>query len=235
MSNFFTRAVGKKFIQSITGLFLILFLMVHLTVNSLIVFDDSGDLFNQAAHFMDTNLVVRIIEPVLAIGVILHFIFATFITLDNQLNRDINYSGLRRYKKRDAAAASPWTSRNMYILGAVILIFLVIHIINFFWQMNFSSDPLLENPTGMGGDIENAYALVTGLFIQWKWSVAIYVIGAIALGLHLHHGVWSAFQSLGWSSIKWRKILNIIGLIISIVFAGGFAFIPLFVMIRSLI
>lgn len=235
MSNFFSTSIGKKFIMSITGLFLILFLVVHLTVNSMIVFDDTGALFNQAAHFMATDPIISIVEPILAIGLIAHFVFASIITYQNQVNRSVNYPGLGRYKKRDASEGSSWASRNMYILGAVIFVFLIIHLINFFWKMRVSGDPLLEEATGLGGDIENAYSLVTTKFIEWKWLVAIYVVGAIALGLHLYHGVWSAFQTLGWSNRKWRSIWDIIGIIISIVFAGGFAFIPLYVMIQSMV
>ncbi|MFW5805700.1 MAG: succinate dehydrogenase cytochrome b subunit [Bacteroidales bacterium] len=234
MSNFFTSSIGKKFLMSITGLFLIFFLIVHLTVNSMIVFDSTGVLFNKAAHFMTTDPVIAVIEPILAIGVILHIIIASFITGQNQLSRNINYPALGRYKKRDAAAGSNWPSRNMYILGAVILIFLVIHIINFFWKMKFTGDPLLEEATSAGGSVENAYALVVSKFQIW-WYVAIYVIGSVALGLHLYHGVWSAFQSLGWSNRKWRNILNPIGVIISVVLGGGFAFIALFAYIRSII
>lgn len=234
MSNFFTSSIGKKFLMSITGVFLIFFLIVHLTVNSMIVFDSTGVLFNKAAHFMTTDPVISVIEPILAIGVILHIIIASFITVQNQLSRNINYSALGRYKKRDNAAGSNWPSRNMYILGAVILTFLVIHLINFFWKMKFSGDPLLEEASGAGGNYENAYALVVSKLKIW-WYVAIYVIGSVALGLHLYHGVWSAFQTLGWSNRKWRSILNSIGVIISVVLGGSFAFIALFVYIRSII
>ena len=235
MSNFFSLPIGEKFIMSITGLFLILFLVVHLTVNSMIVFDDSGALFNQAAHFMVTNSVIRVIEPILAIGLVAHFVFASIITYKNQRKRDINFSVFRRYQNHNPGVASTWTSRNMYVLGAVVLIFLVIHIINFFWKMRYTGDPLLHSPTGLEGNIENAYALVTTRFVEWKWLVAIYVAGAVALGLHLHHGVWSAFQSLGWSNRRWRTKWNRVGLVIAILLAGGFAFIPLFVMIQSMV
>ncbi|MFP4663260.1 MAG: succinate dehydrogenase cytochrome b subunit [Bacteroidales bacterium] len=235
MSNFFSSSIGKKFIMSITGLFLILFLIVHLTVNSMIVFDSTGVLFNKAAHFMASDPVISVVEPILAIGLILHFVFASVITWQNQRKRDVNYPALGRYKKRDASAGSNWPSRNMYILGAVILIFLVIHLINFFWKMRFTGDPLLHEATGLGSGVENAYALVTTKFVEWKWLVVIYVLGAIALGLHLYHGVWSAFQTLGWSNRKWRSIWNVVGVIISLIFAGGFAFIPLYVMIQSMV
>lgn len=220
--------------MSITGLFLILFLIVHLTVNSMIIFDDSGALFNQAAHFMATNTLIGVIEPILAIGLLLHFIFASVITVQNQLKRSVNYPAYGRYKQRSGEASS-WVSRNMYVLGILIFTFLVIHLVNFFWKMKFSGDPLLEEATGLGGGIENAYALVTTKFIEWKWLGIIYVVGSVVLGLHLYHGVWSSFQTLGWSNRKWRKILNVVGILLSLIFALGFSSIPLYVMINSMI
>ncbi|MEA1874530.1 MAG: succinate dehydrogenase cytochrome b subunit [Bacteroidota bacterium] len=235
MTNFFTTSIGRKILMSVTGLFLIMFLLVHLTVNSMILFDGTGDLFNRAAHFMATNPLIRVVEPLLAIGLVAHFLIASFITFQNQRNRNVNYGAFGRYKTRNASAGSAWPSRNMYILGTVILVFLVIHLINFFWKMKFTGDPLLTEVTINGEHMENAYALVTGLFINWKWSVALYVVGAIALGLHLYHGVWSAFQTLGCSNKKWRKIWNVIGVLFSLLLALGYSIIPLYVMIRSMI
>ena len=235
MTNFFTTSIGRKILMSVTGLFLIMFLLVHLTVNSMILFDGTGDLFNRAAHFMATTPLIRVVEPLLAIGLLAHFIIASTITLYNQRNRNVNYGAFGRYKTRSASQGSTWASRNMYILGTVILVFLVIHLINFFWKMKFTGDPLLTEVIINGEHMENAYALVTGLFIDWKWSVALYVVGAIALGLHLYHGVWSAFQTLGWSNKKWRKIWNVIGVLFSALLALGYSIIPLYVMIRSMI
>ncbi len=231
MANFFTTSIGKKILLSLTGSFLLIFLMVHLTINSMILFDDSGVLFNKAAHFMHTNIIIKIVEPILAIGLILHFLLASLITLQNQAKRDVSHAGLARYKKRDATKSSKWTSRNMYVLGTLILSFLVIHIINFFWKMKFIGG--LDTVMIGGENVTDAYTLVTSLFITWKSTVVIYVIGAIALGLHLHHGVWSAFQSLGLSNRKWRKILNVLGILISIFLAAGYALIPIYVILTS--
>ena len=128
MANFFTTSIGKKILLSLTGSFLVIFLMVHLTINSMIMFDDTGVLFNKAAHFMHTNIIIKIVEPILAIGLVLHLIIASFITLQNQFKRDVNHSGFSRYKKRASAVGSKWTSRNMYILGALIFSFLFIHL-----------------------------------------------------------------------------------------------------------
>jgi len=161
---------------------------------------------------MDTNPIIRVVEPILAIGLVVHLWWASMITIMNQRKRQVNYAGLKRYQTRVTNGTSKWASRNMYVLGALILTFLVIHLINFYWKMKFTGDPLLSHgPDG----VENTYALVTSAFIQWKWVVAVYVIGAVALGLHLYHGVWSAMQSLGLSNNKWRKILNVIGVLVN--------------------
>jgi len=229
MANFLNSSIGKKFLVSITGLFLITFLMVHLLVNSFIIFDSSGELFNKAAHFMGTNPIIRVVEPVLAIGFILHILYAIVVTIKNWMARPIGYD------QRKSAHSSTWSSRNMIWLGIVVLAFLVIHVAQFFWKMRFTGDPLLEGAVYDGEHIENAYRLVTTFFISWWWVVIFYVLGAIGLGFHLSHAFWSAFQTLGWSNDRWRKRLNVIGLIYTLVVAGGFAIIPLWVKIASML
>lgn len=227
MASFLNSSIGKKFLMSLSGLFLISFLLVHLIVNSMILFDPSGALFNSAAHFMGTNPVIRVVEPVLAIGFILHIIYASILTLKNQWARPVGYD------KRTVANSSTWASRNMFILGSLVFIFLVIHIANFFWKIKFTGSELLDN--GASGGVENTYNLVTSLFIQWWWIDAIYVIGAVVLGLHLTHAFWAAFQTLGLSDNRWRKRLNVLGWAYTIIVAGGFAVIPLWVLISHLI
>ncbi len=229
MNSFFRSSIGQKFIMCLTGFFLIAFLLVHLCLNSFIIFDDSGDLFNLGAHFMGSNPIIKIVEPVLAIGFILHIIYASYLTLKNQRTRPRNYSTLKMGK------SSSWASRNMYVLGGLIFVFLVVHLINFYWKIKFTGDPLLAEVDVNGEHIENAYALVSGMFLTWKWSVAIYVTGSIILGFHLYHAFWSAFQTLGWSNLKYRKVLNVIGLLYSLLVGGGFAMIPLWVLIKSMI
>jgi len=213
--------------MSLSGLFLLTFLLVHLVLNSLILFDNSGELFNQAAHFMASNPIIKVVEPVLAIGFILHIIYALILTLHNLTTRPVGYD------KQKLGHASSWSSRNMFVLGLVVLTFLVIHVANFFWKIKFTGHELLEH--GVIDGMENAYLLVTTFFIEWWWIVITYVIGCIALGLHLYHSVWSAFQTLGFSNQLWRRRLNRIGLVVSIVIPGGFALIPLWVKISSML
>ena len=138
MASFLNSSIGKKFLMSLSGLFLISFLLVHLFVNSMILFDKSGVLFNNAAHFMGTNPIIRIVEPILAIGFILHIIYAGILTLTNQWARPVGYN------KQKSGNSSSWASRNMFILGSLIFIFLVIHVANFFWKVKFSGSELLD-------------------------------------------------------------------------------------------
>lgn len=222
MSSFFTSSIGKKMILSLSGLFLILFLCVHLAANLTLILDNSGDLFNQVCHFM-TNPVVRVIEPILGAGLAVHILLAMWLTLENRAAR-----GSIRYSRRDQAGNAPWTSRNMFILGGVILIFLVIHIFNFWWKMKLTGDPLLTEVIIDGVVMENAYALVSGLFKGSVFYCLLYMVGGIFLGLHLSHGFWSAFQSVGLSNDIWRKRLSFLGNLFAIIVGTGFTIIPLY-------
>jgi succinate dehydrogenase / fumarate reductase, cytochrome b subunit len=231
MANFFTTTIGKKILVSITGLFLILFLIEHLAVNMLIVFDDTGRMFNEAAYFLTNNPVIKIIEPVLFIGFIMHILITVMLSIQNLMQKDANHAGFSRYKTRISSAGSTWTSRNMLVLGIFLFAFLVIHLNHFFVKMKFTGDPLLEAVLYDGVAMKNSYALVVGTISECGWILAVYIIGAIAIGLHLHHGIWSAFQSLGFSNKKWRKILNVFGVLLAIAIGVGYAFIPLYVAI----
>jgi len=223
MSKFFSSSIGQKFFMSITGFFLMSFLLVHLTINMFLVVGD-GELFNRAAHFMSSNPVMHVIEPILALGFILHIIYGAYITLKNQKARPV------KYKVSNMQVSSSWTSRNMFILGGLVLIFLVIHLANFFWKIKFGE---LATITYEGEVMTNTYGLVAGLFINWWWYDLIYVLGAIFLGLHLTHGFWSAFHTIGWNNTKWIKRFKAIGLIYAIIVAGGFIFIPLYFFFTS--
>ena len=177
MSNFFTSSIGKKFIMSITGLFLILFLCVHLTVNLLLLV--SPEAFNAGCEFMALP-VIKVIEPILALGFIIHIIWASVLTLQNQKARPTKYA------LRNQSQNCTWASRNMYILGALVLAFLALHICTIWYNFKF-------------GDITDHYELVSSRLEQPVYGI-IYIIAAILLGLHLSHGFWSAFQTIGFSN-----------------------------------
>lgn len=223
MSNFLSSSIGKKVIMSLSGFFLITFLCVHLALNLLLIFDNSGDLFNQGAYFMATNPFIKIVEPILAIGFLIHIIWAAVLTLQNQKARPVKYA------LRNQSGNATWASRNMFILGGLVLIFLIIHLYNFWWNIKFPAlgTPLAETNVG-GVEMENTYALVSGLFRNSIVYCLLYMLGAIFLGLHLTHGFWSAFQSIGFSNDIWRKRLEGLGYIFAIIIAVGFSIIPLY-------
>ncbi|MGM0530997.1 MAG: succinate dehydrogenase cytochrome b subunit [Bacteroidota bacterium] len=222
MSSFFTSSVGKKFIMSVTGIFLILFLIVHLTVNSFLLV--GSDAFNEAAHFMATNPVIVVIEPLLALGFIVHIIYSVYLTLQNQRSRPMHY------KKVDRYSSTTWPSRNMFILGGFILIYLVIHLSNFFWKAKFGHvDTVMVN----GTEMQDLYGLVSTLFKNWWWYDLIYILGALFLALHLSHGFWAAFQSLGWNNDKWRLRLKRIAYVFAVIMGVGFSIIPIYFLIST--
>ncbi|MCX6237997.1 MAG: succinate dehydrogenase cytochrome b subunit [Bacteroidia bacterium] len=226
MSNFLSASIGRKVFMSLTGLFLISFLLIHLTLNLFLIFDDSGNLFNQAAHFMATNPMIRIVEPILALGFIIHIIWSGWITLENMKARPQGYASGDKLLK--------WwePSKNMFILGGMIFIFLVLHILNFWVKMKITGDPLLDQANGTGEEMHNAYALVSNLFINNPLYDIIYMIGGIFVGLHITHGFWSAFQTIGLSNINWMKRLKFVANLIGFVFAIGFSSIPLYFLIK---
>ncbi|HDR50210.1 MAG TPA: succinate dehydrogenase cytochrome b subunit [Mariniphaga anaerophila] len=224
MSKFVTASIGRKFIMSISGLFLVMFIAVHLTVNLFLIFDDSGELFNQAAHFMATNPAIKVVEPLLGIGFLVHILLSFVIEYQNWRARPVKYS------KRSSGDSSSWASRNMLILGAMVLVFLVVHISDFFWKIKFNPETI-DSVIIHGEHMEDTYALVSNLFKNSMLHNVLYIIGGILLGLHLSHGFWSGFHTLGLSNKNWMTRLQVIGKIYAIAVALGFAVIPLYFML----
>lgn len=195
--------------MSLLGLFLVVFLVVHLGVN-LLLLSSNPDLFNSASHFMATNPVIQVMQYVLALGFILHIILGIILTYQNYRARPNGYA------KNNSGTNSSLESRTMIYTGLLILLFLIIHLRNFFIVIKFGVVPA-------GGD----YVLVTELFGIWYYTL-LYVVSFILLGLHLNHGFQSAFQSIGLNNKTWTPILKIIGTLYSVVIAGGFSLIALY-------
>jgi succinate dehydrogenase / fumarate reductase cytochrome b subunit len=226
MSNFFTASIGRKFLMGVTGLFLMQFIIVHLSVNLLLIFDDSGDLFNKGAHFMATNPVVKIMEPILGLGFLIHIVWSFIISWENWKARPV------RYKKQDLSNSSSWASRNMLILGTMVLVFLIVHLFNFYWKIKITGDPLLKHVMVDGVEMENTYALVSTLFKESIIYSLLYVLGGVLLGLHVIHGFWSSFQTLGLNNLVWMSRLKFVAKVYAILVATGFSIIPLYFVIK---
>ena len=230
MSNLLTASIGRKLLMSVSGLFLILFLFVHLTLNSFLLLDgvmgfQKGQFFNAGAHFMATNPFIKIMEPMLALGFIVHILYSLILTFQNMKAR-----GPQTYASGKKTSGIEWTSQNLLVLGIVIFSFLVVHIINFYLKMRgyIAWEPAeVEFPFfGSMAKGEDAYTLVNATF-KILPVVIIYVIGSIALAYHLSHGFWSSFQTIGWNNTKWMPRLKIISNVVAIVIGGGFTVIAL--------
>ena len=211
-SFFLSSSIGKKISMGLTGLFLISFLIVHVSVNSCIFINDGGITFNAAAHFMATNPLIRLIEIGLFAGLILHIIFALILTLENKKARPIGY------REINGAANSNWYSRSMGILGSLLLIFLVVHLAHF-WI-----DTKIAVFTGKA-DKHNTFNEMKEVFSNW-YIVALYLIGVGSLLFHILHGFQSAFQTLGLNHKKYTPIIKKIGIWFSIIVCLLFASMP---------
>lgn len=224
MSSFMNASIGRKVFMSITGLFLIVFLCVHLTLNLFLTLDDTGNLFNLAAHFMATNPMIKVMEPVLALGFIIHIIWSGWITLTNMKARPQSYESGDKLLNWYAPA------KNMFILGGMILVFLVLHIFNFYVKMKITGDIGEKEVDGVV--MHDAYTLVSNLFINYPLYDLIYVLGGILVGLHITHGFWSAFHTIGLNNSVWMSRLKFLATLVGIVLAAGFAFIPLYFLVK---
>jgi len=195
-----------------TGLFLITFLVVHCYVNALIFYNDGGVEFEKAAHFMGSNPVIRIMEIGLTVGILLHIIQGLMLTAQNKAKRPQDYA------VKPGNKSSKWYSRSMGLLGTIILLFLIIHWYHF-WIPNRASQ------FAGNGEIPLYEAMKTTF--EAPWVVAVYVLGCISLAWHLMHGFWSAFQTVGLSTSKYKKIIQGTGYAFSIIVPLLFILMPL--------
>ena len=208
----FISSVGKKLVMGLTGIFLILFLIVHAGLNACIWANDGGEMFLHAAHFMGGNLVPRILEIGLFVGFILHIYQGYLLTVENRKKRSVGYAVAY-------SDGSKWYSRSMGLLGTLILLLLIMHM-SHFWFPNRSNQGFL-----LGPEI-NLYEKMKTEF-SVLWVVIVYVIGCISLAYHLAHGFQSAFKTLGVHNKKYNKMLVSIGYGFSVIVPLVFAMMPI--------
>jgi succinate dehydrogenase / fumarate reductase cytochrome b subunit len=202
--------------MAFTGLFLILFLVVHLIGNLQLLKTDGGQAFNVYAKFMTSNPVIVTISYINYACILIHVIWAILLT---KRNRDAR--GPERYAV--SKNSSPWTSRNMGILGTLIFIFLIIHLRGFWAQMHWGGIP---TKTYDGEEVKDLYSVVD-LAYSTTWYVAIYVISMAILAFHLWHGFASAFQTLGLNHLKYNPLIKFVGQTFAIIVPALFALIPI--------
>jgi succinate dehydrogenase / fumarate reductase, cytochrome b subunit len=208
-TNFFSSTIGRKLMMSLTGLFLILFLVVHLAGNLQLS-------FNLYAKFMTSNPLIVTISVVNFSFILLHIIVSAILSARNRGAR-----GSVGYAVNDNS--STWSSRNMGILGTLILVFLVIHLSNFWYKTHFGDIPLANYD---GVEAKNLFAVVDYAYSQ-PWYVILYVVSMAVLAFHLYHGFGSAFQTLGLNHVKYNRVIKVVGVAFSIIVPVLFAIIPI--------
>jgi succinate dehydrogenase / fumarate reductase cytochrome b subunit len=212
-SELFCSSVGKKWVMSLTGIFLILFLIVHVALNACIWAMDGGVMFNKGAHFMGSNVVPRILEIGLFVGFILHIVQGLMLEFKNRSSRK------KGYAVPMGNSGSKWYSRSMGFLGTIILLFLVMHLKDF-WIPNRNNQGWL-----LGEEID-LYQKMLEVFSN-GWVVLLYVLGCISLAWHLLHGFQSAFRTLGVSNPKYLRMIVATGTAFSIIVPLVFAMMPI--------
>lgn len=218
--KFLSSSIGRKLIMSLTGLFLILFLTVHLIGNLQLFKDNGGQAFNVYAHFMTSNPLIKFIAYGNYFFILLHAFMGIYIASYN-----------RKAKGQQPAVTNPnvritWASKNMPILGGLILAFLLMHMGDFWLKMKLGNVNMVSY-AGIEGEVKNLYERVAISFKE-LWVVIVYLVGLVALAFHLNHGFQSAFQTLGINHRKYTPLIKKLGLLYSLIVPIGFALMPIY-------
>ena len=203
--------------MSVTGLFLILFLTLHVVANLTILW--GPEVYLKVTDFMGTNPLIQVMVPVLALGFIIHIGYSFIITLRNLKARgDVSY---KSGSKSPGLGFDNWAARNMLVLGCIVLGFLVLHLSHFWTKMQWQQFT--------GGEPEDGYLLVTG-YLGTPWIAVCYIVWFAALWLHINHGFWSAFQTLGLNNARIIPLLRKISFLYSTLLFAGFSLIVVWCM-----
>ena len=211
--------LGKKLLMSLTGLFLISFLTIHLIGNLAIFSSDDGLAFNSYASFMSTNPLIGTVSYLLYAGIILHVVIAAILYFSNSSARPV------KYKVQKSKENSSWSSRSMTLLGLLVLAFILLHLKDFWWQYKHNGGYQFVQDANDNKDI---YILVVQQF-KTTFGLVSYLVGLVALFLHLKHGFQSAFQTLGLEHKKYTPAIKAIGLTYAIIVPIAFASMPVYI------
>lgn len=209
-------SIGRKLIMSISGLFLILFLLFHLCMNVAAVF--SGEAYNMICGFLGANWYALLGTLVLAAGVVVHFAYAIMLTLQNRKAR-----GNDRYALNARPKGVEWASQNMFVLGIIVILGLILHFTQFWYNMMFAE---LAGFEGRFGPTDGA-AFITFFFQGNIVNTVLYLVWFAALWFHLTHGFWSAIQTLGWSNNLWMSRWECTSKWVATIICGAFAIITI--------
>lgn len=230
-SGLFSSSLAKKYAMAATGLFLCLFLVGHLVGNlQLFIGGEAGrETFNVYAHFMTSNPAVKLLSYLTYFSILFHAVDGFVLTRQNRKARPV------RYAVEKPGESSGWSSRNMMILGTVMLVFIVVHMQNFWWKMHFGVLPIHVVD---GIPLHDLHTVVYEFFnpslSTALAAVLLYVAAMFAVGFHLWHGFNSSFQSLGLRHPRYTPIIQLLGRGFSVVVPGLFSAIVVFIYVTQL-
>ncbi len=224
-ARFITSSIGQKVVMALTGLFLILFLAVHLAGNLQLLKQDGGEAFNTYAHFMTTNPLIKTVSYLLYASILLHSVQGLLLWRYNRAAR-----GPQRYAV-SFARPSERPARSMAWLGIIIFVFILIHLYQFWFQMHWGELQTVNYATYPHA-VKDLYSLVSATY-QDTFFVVFYVISMAVVGVHLWHGFWSAFHTLGLGHRKYVPAVRLIGMAYAIVIPFLFAIIPVIMYFRA--
>ena len=209
--------------MSISGLFLILFLLFHLCMNIAAVF--SGEAYNMVCELLGTNWYALVGTLVLAAGVVVHFVYAIMLTLQNRRAR-----GADRYATSARPKGVEWASQNMFVLGVIVILGLILHLTHFWANM------MLAELAGVHGEIAptDGAAFINFYFQGNIVNTVLYLIWFAALWFHLTHGFWSAIQTLGWNNNIWLSRWECISKWVATIICGLFAIVTIILILKYL-
>lgn len=215
-------SIGKKLIMSISGLFLVLFLLFHLSMNVAAVF--SGEAYNMVCSLLGSNWYAVAATLVLAAGVVIHFVYAIILTLQNRKAR-----GNDRYAINARPKGVEWASQNMFVLGLIVILFMLLHFSQFWYKMMFA-ELIGHHEVALGSAMESPQdgAAFINYYFQGNAVITVlYLIWYVALWFHLTHGFWSAIQTIGWNNTIWMNRWECISKIVATIICGLFAIITI--------
>ncbi|SDS44249.1 succinate dehydrogenase cytochrome b subunit [Gramella sp. MAR_2010_147] len=222
-------SLAKKYWMAFTGLFLCLFLVGHLLGNLqllLPVSEAAKDQFNEYALFMTTNPAVKVLSYLTYLSIIFHAIDGVMLTIHNRKARPQGYVSFK------PSTNTMWSSRNMGILGTIILAFIVIHMTMFWGEMKFGGLDDTVYTTENGAKVKDLYTLTIKTFQDAQygliWAIA-YGLAMLAIGFHLSHGFASGFQSLGVNHPKYNGFIRKFGYAFAVLVPLAFAVIPFYI------
>ena len=215
-------SIGKKLIMSISGLFLVLFLLFHLSMNVAAVF--SGEAYNMVCSLLGSNWYAVAATLVLAAGVVIHFVYAIILTLQNRKAR-----GNDRYAINARPKGVEWASQNMFVSGLIVILFMLLHFSQFWYKMMFA-ELIGHHEVALGSAMvspQDGAAFINYYFQGNAVITVLYLIWYVALWFHLTHGFWSAIQTIGWNNTIWMNRWECISKIVATVICGLFAIITI--------